>query len=40
MASTAVNGTPMRFSDVTEEEMERMTPEEYTAYFEVMQAQS
>jgi transcription initiation factor TFIIE subunit alpha len=35
-----VNGVPMRFSKVTEEDQDLMTPEEYTAYFEVIQAQS
>ncbi|KAK0480599.1 TFIIE alpha subunit-domain-containing protein [Armillaria novae-zelandiae] len=34
-----VNGKPVAFSKVTEEDHELMTPEEYTAYFEVMQAQ-
>jgi transcription initiation factor TFIIE subunit alpha len=35
-----VNGVPMEFSKVTEEDQELMTPEEYTAYFEVIQAQT
>ncbi|KAI0066826.1 hypothetical protein BV25DRAFT_1867968 [Artomyces pyxidatus] len=35
-----VNGKPMPFSHVTEEDQELMTPEEYTAYFEVYQARS
>jgi transcription initiation factor TFIIE subunit alpha len=35
-----VNGNPKRYSEVSEEDHELMTPEEYTAYFEVMQAQS
>ncbi|KAK0495917.1 TFIIE alpha subunit-domain-containing protein [Armillaria luteobubalina] len=34
-----VNGKPVAFSKVTEEDHELMTPEEYTAYFEVMQVQ-
>ncbi|KIK68629.1 hypothetical protein GYMLUDRAFT_36105 [Collybiopsis luxurians FD-317 M1] len=33
-----VNGNPVAFSKVTEEDHELMTPEEYTAYFEVMQS--
>jgi transcription initiation factor TFIIE subunit alpha len=33
-----VNGNPIPFSEVTEEHHEMMTPEEYTAYFEVMQS--
>jgi len=37
---TSVNGQPKPYSQVTEEDHELMTPEEYTAYFEVMQAQS
>jgi hypothetical protein len=36
----AVNGAPVPFSKVTEEDQELMTPEEYTAYFEVFQARS
>ena len=35
-----VNGEPMKFSEVTEEHQELMTPEEYTAYFDVFQARS
>jgi len=35
-----VNGAPMPFSRITEEDQERMTPEEYTAYFEVFQTRS
>jgi len=35
-----VNGQPMAFSKVTEEDQELMTPEEYTHYFEVFQARS
>lgn len=35
-----VNGAPMSFLAVTEEHQELMTPEEYTAYFEVFQARS
>ncbi|EIN08206.1 transcription initiation factor TFIIE alpha subunit [Punctularia strigosozonata HHB-11173 SS5] len=34
-----VNGEPMAFSQVTEEHQEMMTPEEYTAYFEVFDRQ-
>jgi len=34
----SVNGKPIAFSKVTEEDHELMTPEEYTAYFEVMQS--
>lgn len=37
---TVVNGAPMKFSEVTEEHQELMTPEEYTAYFEVFQSMS
>lgn len=33
-----VNGNPIPLSKVTEEDHELMTPEEYTAYFEVMQS--
>jgi transcription initiation factor TFIIE subunit alpha len=36
----AVNGEPMAFSAVTEEHQEMMTPEEYTAYYEVVQSRS
>ncbi|PPR00759.1 hypothetical protein CVT24_000784 [Panaeolus cyanescens] len=35
-----VNGTPKPYSQVTEEDHELMTPEEYTAYFEIMQTMS
>ena len=35
-----VNGEPVPFSLVTEEHQEAMTPEEYTAYYEVMTARS
>ncbi|KIP06485.1 hypothetical protein PHLGIDRAFT_13874 [Phlebiopsis gigantea 11061_1 CR5-6] len=35
-----VNGAPMKFSEVTEEHQELMTPEEYTAYFDVFQSMS
>ncbi|OBZ67660.1 Transcription initiation factor IIE subunit alpha [Grifola frondosa] len=35
-----VNGEPIPFSQVTEEHQELMTPEEYTAYFEVFSARS
>ncbi|KAK7047322.1 hypothetical protein VNI00_006553 [Paramarasmius palmivorus] len=34
-----VNGNPKPFSTVTEEDHELMTPEEYTAFFEIMQSQ-
>ncbi|KAI6106928.1 TFIIE alpha subunit-domain-containing protein [Pisolithus croceorrhizus] len=35
-----VNGVPKPFSQVTEEDQESMTPDEYTAYFEVFQLHS
>ncbi|KZP24990.1 hypothetical protein FIBSPDRAFT_856365 [Athelia psychrophila] len=35
-----VNGVPKAFSEVTEDDHHVMTPEEYTAYFEVFEAQS
>ncbi|EIW78414.1 hypothetical protein CONPUDRAFT_138702 [Coniophora puteana RWD-64-598 SS2] len=35
-----VHGVAKQFSQVTEEDQELMTPEEYTTYFEVIQAQS
>lgn len=35
-----VNGTPKPFSEVTEEDHELMTPDEYTTFFEVLQARS
>ncbi|KAI0806213.1 TFIIE alpha subunit-domain-containing protein [Irpex lacteus] len=35
-----VNGEPTPFSAVTEEHMESMTPDEYTAYFEVFEARA
>ena len=31
----SVNGIQMRYSEVTEEHHDMMSPEEYTAYFEV-----
>jgi transcription initiation factor TFIIE subunit alpha len=34
----SVNGKAIEFSKVTEEDHELMTPEEYTAYFNVMQS--
>ncbi|KAJ6573910.1 TFIIE alpha subunit-domain-containing protein [Mycena vulgaris] len=34
-----VNGAPMPFSQVTEAEHELMTPDEYTAFFQIMQEQ-
>ncbi|KAI0792285.1 hypothetical protein C8Q75DRAFT_752189 [Abortiporus biennis] len=35
-----VNGEPIPFSQITEEHQELMTPEEYTAYFEVFSSRS
>ena len=35
-----VNGKPVALSQVTEEHQEEMTPEEYTAYYELLSAQS
>ncbi|KXN91567.1 Transcription initiation factor IIE subunit alpha [Leucoagaricus sp. SymC.cos] len=35
-----VNGNPVPYSKVTEEDHELMTPDEYTAYFEIMQSRS
>lgn len=35
-----VNGKQVPYSQVTEEDHDLMTPDEYTAYFEIMQAQS
>lgn len=35
-----VNGQPVALSQVTEEHQEEMTPEEYTAYYELLSAQS
>jgi transcription initiation factor TFIIE subunit alpha len=35
-----VNGAGKAFSQVTEDDQEMMTPEEYGAYFEVFQAKS
>ncbi|KAF4583422.1 TFIIE alpha subunit family protein [Pleurotus pulmonarius] len=35
-----VNGKPIPYSRVTEEDHDLMTPDEYTAFFEVMQARS
>ncbi|EJF56810.1 TFIIE alpha subunit-domain-containing protein [Dichomitus squalens] len=35
-----VNGKPVALSKVTEEHQEEMTPEEYTAYYELLSAQS
>ncbi|KAF5379153.1 hypothetical protein D9615_006061 [Tricholomella constricta] len=35
-----VNGKPVAYSKVTEEDHDMMTPDEYTAFFEVMQARS
>jgi len=33
-----VNGVPKSFSQVTEEDHDLMTPDEYTTFFEIMQA--
>ena len=35
-----VNGKPVALSQITEEHQEEMTPEEYTAYYELLSAQS
>ena len=35
-----VNGMPKAFSEVTEEDHGLMTPEEYTAYFEVFEVRA
>lgn len=35
-----VNGVQKPFSEVTEDDQELMTPDEYTTYFEVFQARS
>jgi len=35
-----VNGQPKPYSQVTEEDHDLMTPDEYTTFFEVMQARS
>ena len=35
-----VNGEPVPLSQVTEEHQEAMTPEEYTAYYEILSARS
>ncbi|KAF9446680.1 hypothetical protein P691DRAFT_803582 [Macrolepiota fuliginosa MF-IS2] len=35
-----VNGNPVPYSKVTEEDHELMTPDEYTAFFEIMQTRS
>ena len=35
-----VNGVPKPYSQVTEEDHDLMTPDEYTAYFEILQAHS
>jgi len=37
---SSVNGNPVSYSKVTEEDHELMTPDEYTAYFEIMQSLS
>ena len=36
----SVNGVPKPYSQVTEEDHDLMTPDEYTAYFEILQARS
>lgn len=36
----SVNGEPVPLSQVTEEHQEAMTTDEYTAYYEVLSAQS
>lgn len=38
--SVTVNGKPVPYSKVTEDDHEMMTPDEYTAYFEILQARS
>jgi transcription initiation factor TFIIE subunit alpha len=35
-----VNGAPVPFSEITEEHHELMTPDEYTAYFDILQERS
>ena len=40
LTGCTVNGEPVPFSQITEEHQEAMTPEEYTAYFEVLDARS
>lgn len=35
-----VNGAPKPYSQVTEDDHELMTPEEYTAFFDILQARS
>jgi hypothetical protein len=35
-----VAGEPKPYSQITDEDHELMTPEEYTAYFEIFQARS
>lgn len=37
---TIVNGAPKPYSQVTEDDHELMTPEEYTAFFNILQARS
>lgn len=36
----SVQGKPLKFSEVTEEHHEQMTPEEYQAYYELDAARS
>lgn len=36
----SVNGVPKSFSEVTDEDTELMTPDEYTAYYDILQLQS
>ena len=38
--SPSVNGRRVALSLVTEEDQEEMTPDEYTAYYELLSAQS
>ena len=38
VARAIVNGQPVPFSQITEEHQDAMTPDEYTAYFEIIQA--
>ncbi len=40
LTSMSVNGEPVPFSQITEEHQDAMTPEEYTAYYEVLSARS
>lgn len=40
LTGRVVSGAPTPFSKVTEEDQELMTPEEYSAYFEVFQSRA